>query len=360
MVSFIKTIIILLSFITIICLLAYFLKNKKKKEYFENNEYSNFYNLMTSASIELADRCLLAKRKIKDKKDGLPINDQVIDAANNFINDNCDKTPNVIKKNRQSQINIDPKDKDAITKYYQKYCLPKYGELRDLIEFDNYILEKDQNNVQYFNGISIDKLELTKENCRRLEEYTKNQKNTNKSSDKPLSIENLYNECLEKYNVQNDKVSGYNYYLSRDGKYYLNNEPLERINLTSNNCRIIQDIMDKDKIDNTNNKTITLDKLNKDQQNILCKRSNELDLICSVYNKNKIIEYGKNNNKEPLLYEYEINPEKYEYSFLTPTEYSKINTNIGKGNSGLTADNEIDLCYRKHLIDKECKSAKLR
>lgn len=360
MVSLLKTILILLAFITIICLLANCLKNKKKTEYFENSEYSNFYNLMTSGSLELDDRCLLAKRKIQDKRDGLNINGQVIDAANNFINDNCNKKTNIVKKNRQQIININPKDKDAIPKYYKKYCLPKYGELRDTIEFDNYIVEKDQNNIQYFNGISIDKLEITKENCRRLEEFTKNQKNTNNSSDKPLSIENLYNECLQKYNVQNNKVNGYNYYLSKDGKYYLNNEPLERIKLNSNNCRIIQDIMDKDKKDNTNNKTITLDNLNIEQQNILCKRSNELDLICSVYNNNKIIEYGKNNNKEVILYEHEIKPEKYEYSFLTPTEFSKINTNIGKGSSGLTSDNEIDLCYRKHLIDKECKAAKLR
>jgi hypothetical protein len=69
--------------------------------------------------------------------------------------------------------------------------------------------------------------------------------------------------------------------------------------------------------------------------------------------------YGKNFDKEPVLYEYEIKPEKYEYSFLTPTEHNKINKNIGKGISGLTADNEIDLCYRKYLIDKECKVARL-
>jgi hypothetical protein len=361
MVSLIKTIIILLSSIIIISLLSCCWKNKNKiLENFENSEYTNFYNLMTSGSINIEDRCLLAKQKIQDKKDGLSINPQIINAANNFINDNCKKKTNVVKKEKQPKINIDPKDKDAILTYYKNYCLPKYGELRDTVPFDNYKVEKDENNIQYFNGISIDKLELSKENCRRIEEYKKNEKSVNKSIEKPLSIDNLYSECLNKYSVQNKKVGAYNYYLSRDGKYYLNNEPLERIKLNSDNCRIIQDVMDKDKLEKENNLTITLDKLNEQQRRILCKRSNELDLICSVYNKDKVMEYGKNHDKEPVLYEYEIEPEKYEYSFLTPTEYNNISKNIRKGHSGLTADNEIDLCYRKYLIDKECNVAKVR
>jgi hypothetical protein len=360
MVSFVKTIIILLSSIILVSLLFYFNKNRKKNEYFNNNEYTNFYNLLTSGAIDVEDRCLLAKQKIQDKKDGLSISSQVINAANNFIYDNCNMKPKVISKTKQPRINIDPKDNDAIIKYYTNYCLPKFGELRDKVQFDNYVVEKDQNNIQYFNGTAIDKLELSKENCRRLEEYKKNQKNMNKSDEKPLSIENIYNECLRKYSVQNNKIGPYNYYLSKDGKYYLNDEPLERIQLNRDNCRMIQDIMDKDKIEKNKSETISLDKLDENQRRTLCKRSSELDLICSVYNKDKIINYGKNLNKEPVLYEYEIKPDKYEYSFLTPTEFNKINQNIGKGSSGLTADNEIDLCYRKFLMDKECRAARLR
>lgn len=330
-------------------------------EYFNNNsEYSNFYNLLTSGAIDLEDRCLLAKRKIEDKKDGLSINSQILNAANDFISDNCNPKPKVILKNRQEKINIDPKDNDAIVKYYKNYCLPKFGELRDTVQFDNYIVEKDQNNVLYFNGTPINKLELNKANCRRIEEYHKNQKNINQSNEKPLSIENIYNECLRKYSVQNNKSGPYNYYISKDGKYYLNDEPLERIKLNKDNCRIIQDIMDKDKLDKNKSETISLDKLNENDRRTLCKRSNELDLICSVYNKDKIMNYGKTKNKEPVLYQYEIKPEKYEYSFLTPTEFNKINKNIGKGASGLTAENEIDLCYRKYLIDQECKTARLK
>ena len=358
MVSF-KTIIILLSSIILISMLFYNYNNIKKIENFKNTEYSDFYDVLTSKSIELEDRCILAKRKINDKKDGLQISGQVIDAANKFINENCSKNTQSVKKELVPEININPKDKNAIHKYYENYCLPKYGELRDTVPFDNYTIEKDDKNVQYFNGVPINKLELSKENCRRIEEYKKNKKvNDNNEIDiKPLSIDNLYDECLKKHSVQDQKVGAYNYYLSRDGKYYLNNEPLERITLTKENCRIIQDINTKNKLEKENRQTITLNTLDNDERNTVCKRSNELDLICSVYNKEKVMEYGKNHTVEPVLYKYEIEPEKYEYSFLTPAEFDSINKNIGKGHSGLTADNEIELCYRKYLIDKECASS---
>jgi hypothetical protein len=354
-----KTIIILLSSIILISILFYNFNHLKKIENFKNTEYSEFYDVLTSKSIDLEDRCLLAKRKINDKKDGLQISGQVIDAANKFIHENCQKNTRSIKKEVVTEININPKDKNAIHKYYENYCLPTYGELRDTVPFDNYTVEKDEKNIQYFNEVPINKLELTKENCRRIEEYIKNEKmnDSNEIETKPLSITNLYEECLKQFSIQDEKVGAYNYYLSRDGKYYLNNEPLERITLNKENCRIIQDINSKNKLEKDNSQTITLNTLDKDERAIVCKRSNELDLICSVYNKDKIMEYGKNHTIEPFLYKYELEPEKYEYSFLTPTEYNTINKNIGKGNSGLTADNEIELCYRKYLIDKECNGS---
>ena len=356
MVSFKTFIIIFLLSIIVASLLLF--QCKKKTEHFENNEYSNFYNLMTTSSIELEDRCLLARQKIQDKNDGLHINAQVLDAAGNFINDHCSGKPKKVEL--QPNININPTDKDALSKYYENYCLPKYGELRDSVSFDNYQVEKDGKGIHYFNNKPIHQLELTKENCRRLEEYTKNIKNDSNCEKSGLSIENLYENCLEKYSVQTEKVNPYNYYLSRDGKYYLNNEPLQRIHLNKNNCRIIQDVMDKNKAEQSGSLTITLDKLNEEQRRLLCKRSSELDLICSVYDKDKVMEYGKNHEKEPVLYQYEIAPEKNEYSFLTPTEHGHISKNINRGRSGLTADNEIDLCYRKHIIDKECNAARVR
>ena len=36
------------------------------------------------------------------------------------------------------------------------------------------------------------------------------------------------------------------------------------------------------------------------------------------------------------------------------------NKNIYKGRSGLTADNEIDVCYRKHVIGSECDAITVR
>lgn len=351
--------IILFLVVIIVGILIIIPKQNHLAEHFEStDEYTDFFNLMTSSAIELQDRCNLAKQKIQDKKDGLQINAQIVNAATNFINDQCSGKPKKMVQNYK--VDINPKDKDAVLNYYQKYCIPKYGELRDTVPFDNYRVEEDEKGIQYFNGKQIDQLELTKENCRRMEEYKKNQKKNSIGLEKPLSVDNLYNDCLQKYSVQTDKVGAYNYYLSRDGKYYLNSEPLERINLNKGNCRIIQDIMDKDKADKSGNLTITLDKLDESQKHILCKRSNELDLICSVYDKEKVIEYGKNHDKELVLYQYEIAPEKYEYSFLTPTEHAHITTNISRGRSGLTADNEIDLCYRKHLIDRECRAAKVR
>ena len=341
-------VIIALSIIFII--IYYFYSNNKVENFDTKDDYRIFFDTITSSKLNLEDRCKLSKQKIQDKKDGLPIPDQVINAANKFINDECSGN-----KKDHPKININPKDNDAILQYYNNYCLKKYGELGKTVNFDSYRIEQDNKGTQYFNGTPINKLELSKENCRRLEEYNTNMKNKNK--EKPLSIDTVYNECLDKYTSLNDKAEAYTYYLSRDGKYYLNNEPLERIQVNKNNCTIIQDIMNKDKTDGP---TSTLGKLNEEQQRIVCKRSNELDLICSVYDKNKVIEYGKNHEKKPVLYQYEISPEKYEYSFLKPDEYQKINKNIYKGRSGLTADNEIDVCYRKHVIGSECDAITVR
>ena len=346
-------VVIFLSFILIIVL---FIGYTKQVENFDtNNEYSNFFNTMTNSKIQLDDRCKLAKQKIQDKQDGLPIQNQIINAAQNFIKEECSDKKN---KKVQPKININPNDNDAILQYYNNYCLDIYGELGNSVIFDSYRVEEDENGVKYFNGKPINELELSKKNCRRLEEYKKNIKN--KNEEKPLSIDTVYNECLDKYTSLNGKADAYTYYLSRDGKYYLNNEPLDRIKVNTHNCVIIHDIMNKDKIEKSNKITSTIDKLNEEQQRVICKRSSELDLICDVYDKNKVIEYGKNHKKQPVLYQYEISPEKYEYSFLEPKEYRSITKNIYKGRSGLAADNEISVCYRKQIIDTECNSITVR
>lgn len=323
----------------------------------KDDPYKEFYDMLSSASIAKEDKCRLCKIKIQDAEDGLKVDGATLQAAKDFLEDHCNpsRPPKIVKDEQRKDI--DPKKNDSLEKTYRNYCMPKFGEIRDRIAFDKYVIETDENGDYMLNGTVIDKVKINLENCRRLEEYIKNK--ANEKNDQLLSIDQLYDQCLvEHKEIGRCKKGGYNYYLSRDGKYYLNNEPLDRVRLTRQNCEIINDIKKTDEeTSGDDTPALTLKMIEDAQREKLCKKSAEYDYICRVYDKDKIFEYGKAHDKQPQIYQYLTGPDEtrdFEYSYLTPTEFIKVNKNIKNGKSGLMVDNEIDLCYRKFMIDREC------
>ena len=372
--NLLKYLILGLSTLILICIvikLIYYLSYGQNLEHFSNKEdqYKDFYDKLTSGAIASEDKCRLCRIKLQDKDDGINVADAVIQAAKDYLDDHCSdtakgkKTVKVAEAAKEEVLqDIDPKSRDSLDKTYRNYCLPKFGEMRDKVPFDKYLIETDENGQYTLNGTIINKIRIDNGNCRRLEEYTKNKpglKDVN--GNKPINIDTLYDQCLIEYDqLGRCKKDGYNYYLSRDGKYYLNNEPLDRIKVTRANCEMIKDI--KEQVADgakTKQKELSLNLIDEYQRGRLCKKSAEYDYICSVYDKQKIMDYGKNHNKEPKIYKYITGQDEdkdFEYSFLTPSEFLKVSENIKNGKSGLTADNEIDLCFRKFALDGECKS----
>lgn len=350
-------------------LFRYISSTRPIREGFRNREdqYKDFYDKLSTGSISNEDKCRLCRIKLQDKEDGLDVADAIIQASKDYLSDHCSGKPQVklAEPKIEQRPDIDPKSRDSLDKTYRNYCLPKFGELRDSVPFENYLIETDENGFYTLNGVLINKIKIDKENCRRLEEYTKNKAHINGDDNKPLSIDTLYDQCLVQYNeLGRCKKEGYNYYLSRDGKYYLNNEPLERVKLTRPNCEMIRDIKEQ-VVESGDNKQkeLSLNLIDEMQRDKLCKKSAEYDYICSVYDRQKILDYGKNHDKEPKIYKYVVGEDEdrdFEYSFLTPSEFLKVSKNIKTGKSGLTADNEIDLCYRKIMLDQECKAVGAR
>ena len=334
----------------------------------KRDTYKDFYDKLNSNVLNIEDKCELCRIKLRDREDGLNISDAIIQTAKEYLAKNCDKNgPKFPKKIEDPSLNrpdINPKNKDSIENTFKRYCQPKFGNSLKDIPFDNYTIETDENGNYLLNGTIINKIEINKNNCRRIEEYIKNQSMQNiNNNNENLSIDNLYSQCLVEYNdLGKTKKDGYNYYLSRDGKYYLNNEPLDRIKLTKMNCEIIKDIKNQS-IKSEDKSKLTFNLVDELYRDKICKKMHEYDYICSVYDKQKILDYGKERNVQPEIYQYPTGPDPstdFEYSFLKPDEYLKVIKNIKNGKSGLTADNEIDLCYRKGVIEKQCSANSLR
>ena len=96
--------------LSVIFIIIYFFSSNNYVENFDTkDDYRIFFDTITSPKLNLEDRCKLSKQKIQDKKDGLPIPNQVINAANKFVNEECSGN-----KKGHPKININPKDNDAI------------------------------------------------------------------------------------------------------------------------------------------------------------------------------------------------------------------------------------------------------
>ena len=296
---------IILCLLILILLFLYLSKKTYEHFYDENNEeYTEFYNKLIDDSIDKRDKCKLVKQQISDNNQGIEISKAVLNASYVYNSNNCENNIN-----KSEKIDINPSSPDALTLYYEKYCFPKYGKLKYSYPFSKYNVSLDENGNKLLDGVSVDNIDINKKNCRNIEEYLMNSNNDDKNPDK--TINDLYNECKSKYKpleLETEEKMPYNYNLSKDGKYYLNNESLDQIKIGVSNCKIINDI-----IKNNKNEEIELNNIDNDVIKQLCKQSDQLELMCSVYEKKKLLEYGKNKNIQPKLYEYELGKEKYEY-----------------------------------------------
>lgn len=338
----------------ILCLLILifvflYLSRKTYEHFFDekNEEYTEFYNKLMSDSIDTTDKCKLVKQQISDYNQGIEIIKPILNASYNYNSNYCE---NNIKKSEK--IDIDSSTPDALNKYYEKYCFPKYGKLRHTNSFTKYTVTLDENGTKLFDGVTAEKIELNKKNCRNLEEYIMNSDGDNNKPEK--TINELHKECKSKYKpleLETHEKKPYNYNLSKDGKYYLNNESLNQVQIGISNCKIINDI-----INNNKNEELEVDNLNDDIIKQLCKKSDQLELMCSVFDKKKLLDYGKNRDIQPKLYEYELGKEKYEYSYLHPNEHYLITRN----NTKFSVDKQMDICFRKMAFDKKCEANAIR
>ena len=340
---------IILCLFIVICVFFIYISTKTYEHFFDekNQEYTEFYNKLTSDSIDNIDKCKLVKQQINDYKQGIEISKPILNASYNFNSNNCEN--NIVKS---PKIDIDPSKPDSLNKFYEKYCFPKYGKLKYTHPFSKYTVTVDENGNNLLDGVTVDKIELNKNNCRNLEEYIMNSKDDKNKPDK--TIDQLNNECKSKYKpleLETHEKMPYKYNLSKDGKYYLNNEPLDQVKIAVSNCKIINDI-----IKNNKNEMIELDNLNDETIKQLCKRSEELKLMCSVYDKQKLLEYGKNKDIQPKLYEYDLGKDKYEYSYLHPKEHYLFT----KNNINFSVEKQMDICFRKMAFDKKCEADAIR
>ena len=333
----------------ILVLIFLYLTSMTYEHFFnENNEkYTDFYNKLISDSIDQSDKCKLVNQQINDYKQGIEIIKPILNASYNYNSKYCEN--NIIKSEK---IDIETSNPNALHKYYEKYCFPKYGKLKYTHPFTKYTVSIDENGHKLFNGNTVQEIDLNKQNCRNLEEYIINSQDDPIKADK--TIEELNNACKLKYkplDLETHEKKPYNYNLSKDGKYYLNNQSLDQVSIGISNCKIIDDI-----IKNNKNEQVEVENLNNDIIKQLCKKSDQLELMCSVYDKQKLLDYGKNRDIQPKLYEYDLGKKKYEYSYLHPNEHYLIT----KKNINFSVDKQMDICFRKMAFDKKCQANAIR
>jgi hypothetical protein len=333
----------------ILILLFLYLSRKTYEHFFDekNEEYTEFYNKLMSDSIDQSDKCKLVKQQIADHNQGIEISKPILNASYAYNSNSCE---NNIKKSEK--IDIDPSTPDALNKYYEKYCFPKFGKLKYITPFTKYNVTLDEKGNKLLDGLSVENIELNKKNCRNLEEYILNSEGDDNKPDK--TILQLHDECKSKYKpmeLETEEKKPYNYNLSKDGKYYLNNESLDQVKIGISNCKMINDI-----IKNNKNEELELNTLDDGIIKQLCKKSDELELMCSVYDKKKLLDYGKNRDIQPKLYEYDLGKEKYEYSYLHPNEHYLFT----KKNINFPVEKQMDICFRKMAFDKKCQANAIR
>lgn len=322
------------------------------------NEYKEFYDIVHNVHMDPEYKCQVAQSKIDHAIQHSP---EVVAQSKKYVSRFCsdDGTDENVKV--KELTDIDATDPDVYQKIYKEYCFGKFGILGNKQPLQRYTYGFNHHREHHLNQIPVNRLPISRNHCRQLEDMIITNKNASKSSPTcsiTVSPTDAYNECKDKFresDINNTQLSKYRYHRASDGKHYINDSSLEKLDANLENCRIVNDILyPTKKATNSSKKSSVLNSLNDDQLNTLCKRTHELDLICSKYDKSI---FSQDSHEQTRLYDYN-NPEtgKTEYHFLTPSELKIINQHIHKGKSGLHTKDEINMCYRKQQIDEECNN----
>lgn len=340
-------------------------KMKSTKEHYANSkgadEYKEFYDIVHNVHMDPEYKCQVAQSKIDRAIQHSP---EVVAQSKKYVSRFCsdDGTDENVKV--KELTDIDATDPTVYKKIYKEYCFGKFGILGNKQPLKQYTYGFNNNKVHYLNEIPVNRLPISRNNCRQLEDIilkTKQNRNGNQKTHSTscavsISPTDAYNECKDKFresDINKVPLAQYRYYKNNDGKHYINDSSLDKLDANLENCRIVNDILyPTAKTTNSSKRSTVLNSLNDDQLNTLCKRTHELDLICSKYDVNML---GQDGHEQTRLYDFN-NPEtgKTEYHFLTPSELETINQHIHKGKSGLSVVNEMNICYRKQQIDEEC------
>jgi hypothetical protein len=334
------------------------------KEHYANSkgadEYKEFYDIVHNIHMDPEYKCQVAQSKIDRAIQHSP---EVVTQSKKYVSRFCsdDGTDENVKV--KELTDIDATDPTVYKKIYKEYCFGKFGILGNKQPLKQYTYGFNNNKVHYLNEIPVSRLPISRNNCRQLEDIIiTNKQNHNAHPTKPstcsiiVSPTDAYNECKDKFresDINTTQLSKYRYHRTSDGKHYINDLSLEKLDANLENCRIVNDILyPTTKSANSSTKSTVLNSLNDDQLNTLCKRTHELDLICSKYDTNML---EHDSHEQTRLYDFN-NPEtgKTEYHFLTPKELEIVNQNIHRGKSGLLTKDEINMCYRKQQIDEVC------
>ena len=140
---------------------------------------------------------------------------------------------------------------------YETECVRLHGnDIKDKSYFDNYKVERDTEGKYYLNGVPLDKMPRTIENCRRIYEFIQNSEKEASDSatadarvvelpsvekDALKRLDGLARLCEDSYgvDVSIDNMP-YTYYTDRDGRGFLNGTPLDEMRITRENCRVIR------------------------------------------------------------------------------------------------------------------------
>lgn len=326
-----------------------------------NDEYNEFYNIIHNVYIDPEYKCALAKSKITHAVQHSP---EVVAQSKKYVSRFCSDDGSDENVKVKELTDIDATDPTVYKKIYKEYCFGKFGILGNKQPLQQYTYGFNNNKEHHLNQIPVNRLPISRNHCRQLEDIILKNKQSTKTETCLVNVSpiNAYNECKDKFRESDiNKVSlpQYRYYTKNDGNHYINDLSLDKLEANLENCRIVNDILNpsihiKAKTKEDKNNTM-LNSLDDDQMKTLCKRTHELDLVCSKYDKSTLYEYGGDSHEQTRLYN-NNNPQtgKMEYHFLTPVELETVNQNIHLGKSGLLTKDEINMCYRKQYIDVSC------
>jgi hypothetical protein len=345
------------------------------REHYANSkgtdEYKEFYDIIHNVYMDPEYKCKLAQSKIDHHVRHSP---EVVAQSKKYVSRFCSDDGSDENVKVKELTDIDATDPTVFNKIYKEYCFGKFGILGNKQPLKQYTYGFNNHKEHHLNQIPVNRLPISRNHCRQLEDIIIKTKQGRKTPSNPpiistaatecsigISPQDAYNECKDKFReseINKVPLPQYRYYKKNDGTHYINDASLNKLDANLENCRIVNDILYpsiKSKLDNITKNNTVLNSLNDSQISTLCKRTHELDLICSKYDKNTLRERGKYGEIQTRLYNFN-NPDtgKIEYHFLSPDELEIVNKNVHRGKSGLSIANEMNMCCRKQQIDETC------